>query len=289
MQEVHFLENNLSLITKIPANKLFVENNSFLIQPISDFLIKEVPVALVYNGISHTVMMCTPHDLADFALGFSLAENILQHPNQLYGLDIIERLDCQGKPQGIEIQLEIASRPFMQLKEKRRTMAGRTGCGICGVEQLAQVQQSTQNFPKSDRLHGVDPRIFDRCLSQLEHQQQLAQQTGASHAAAFFSPTGELLAIREDVGRHVALDKLLGWHAKAGNPLGFVFVTSRASFEMVQKCLACGVEMLCAISATTEMAHQLAQAHDFTLLAFTRQGKATLYAGNKRLNFADFK
>ncbi len=264
-------------ITEFNARKLIIENGSLLAETSAENLLKEVPVALVYNGISHTVMMCTPNDLEDFALGFSLAENILNHKTELYGLDIIEG------DQGIEIQLEISSRQFMQLKEKRRSMAGRTGCGICGVEQLEQVQQHCKFFPKSERLQQVDPRILTACLAELEKAQSLSHQTGASHAAAFFSPEGKLLAIREDVGRHVALDKLLGWYAKAENPLGFVFVTSRASFEMVQKCLACGIEMLCAISATTEMAVNIALQNHFTLLGFTRKHKTTVYSGSHRL------
>ena len=268
----------MKLITKIASNQILIENGSFLLKKQQDNLIKEEPVALVYNGISHTVMMCTPQDLEDFALGFSLAENILEDKKELYGLDIIE------SENGIEIQLEIATRQFVKLKEKRRSMAGRTGCGICGVEQLNQVQQDCKFFPKSNRLQMVNPMIFDDCLSQLEQAQSLSKQTGASHAAAFFSPDGKLLALREDVGRHVALDKLLGWYANADKPLGFVFVTSRASFEMVQKCLACGIEMLCAISATTEMAQRLAEENNFTLLAFVRKGKATIYSGSERLS-----
>lgn len=239
-------------------------------------LINEVPVALVYNGISHTVMMCTPEELEDFALGFSLSEGILQSKADLFGLEIVE--SCQG----IEVQLEISSRRFMALKEKRRTMAGRTGCGICGVEQLSQVQQNLSHFTPLDRLKQLNPRIFDDCLQQLEQHQRLASITGASHAAAFFSPEGKLLALREDVGRHVALDKLLGWYAKNDAVIGFVFVTSRASFEMVQKCLACGVEMLCAISATTDMAVKMARDHQFSLAAFTRQGRCTIYSGEQR-------
>lgn len=266
-------------ITKSDALRLVIENGSFLAETHTDLLINEVPVALVYNGISHTVMMCTPQDLADFALGFSLAENILQNKSELYGLDIIET--CNG----IEIQMEISTRRFAELKEKRRSMAGRTGCGICGVEQLEQVQQNCKNFAQNNRLHSVSPLILEHCLAQLEEAQLLSQQTGASHASAFFSQEGKLLAIREDVGRHVALDKLLGWHANENQPLGFVFVTSRASFEMVQKCLACGIEMLCAISATTEMAVKIAQQNHFTLLAFTRKGKTTVYSGGERLMY----
>lgn len=269
----------MNFFTKFDVDHLRIENGSLYLEKKQDQLIREAPVALVYNGISHTVMMCTPNNLEDFALGFSLAENILSNKSELFGLEIVE--SCNG----IEVQMEISSRQFMALKEKRRSMAGRTGCGICGVEQLEQVQQSCKNVVRSDRLQEVNPLILNHCLTQLENAQQLAKQTGASHAAAFFSPDGKLLAIREDVGRHVALDKLLGWYAKAGSPLGFVFVTSRASFEMVQKCLACGIEMLCAISATTELAVTIAQQHHFTLLAFTRHHKTTIYSGEHRLHW----
>ncbi|QTM00424.1 formate dehydrogenase accessory sulfurtransferase FdhD [Mannheimia sp. ZY171111] len=267
----------MNKITKIEVKKLLFLTTGLEKQHCEDNLISEVPVALVYNGISHTVMMATPSDLDDFALGFSLAEGILNAPQELYGLDIIEQ------EQGIEIQLEISTRQFVELKEKRRSMAGRTGCGICGVEQLEQVHQSCKIVKKNNRLQGVNPLILAYCLAQLENAQSLSKETGASHAAAFFSIDGTLLAIREDVGRHVALDKLIGWYAKAGFPNGFVFVTSRASFEMVQKCLAVGIEMLCAISATTEMATKMARDNQFTLLAFARKGKATIYSGAERL------
>lgn len=268
----------MNQITKIEARKLSLSTTELKQQICEDNLISEVPIALVYNGISHAVMMATPSDLEDFALGFSLAEGILNSPQELYGLDVIEQ------ESGVEIQLEISTRQFVALKDKRRSMTGRTGCGICGVEQLEQVNQSCKMVKKNHRLQNVNPMILESCLVQLENAQSLSKETGASHAAAFFSPNGELLAIREDVGRHVALDKLIGWHAKAGSPLGFVFVTSRASFEMVQKCLAVGIEMLCAISATTEMAVKMARENQFTLLAFARKGKATIYAGAERLS-----
>lgn len=278
----HFLSmeetNIVNKITKIDAKKLLFSTTELKQQNCEDNLISEVPVALVYNGISHTVMMTTPSDLDDFALGFSLAEGILNSPQELYGLDVIEQEN------GVEIQLEISTRQFVALKDKRRSMAGRTGCGICGVEQLEQVNQSCKIVKRNNRLQGVNPLILESCLEQLENAQILSKETGASHAAAFFSMQGELLAIREDVGRHVALDKLIGWYAKASYPNGFVFVTSRASFEMVQKCLAVGIEMLCAISATTEMAVKMARDNQFTLLAFTRKGKSTIYSGEERLS-----
>lgn len=266
---------------QLNTHRLSISDRDYSCDVVTENIITETPVALVYNGISHTVMMCTAQDLPDFALGFSLAERILTDKSELYHLEIQQH--CHG----IEIQMDISSRRFMALKAKRRTMAGRTGCGICGVEQLEQVAHDCTFFPTSHRLQGIDPRILDGCLTQLEQQQRLAQQTGASHAAAFFDPQGRLLALREDVGRHVALDKLLGWYAKAGKPLGFVFVTSRASFEMVQKCLVCGIEMLCAISATTEMAVRLSRENHFSLLAFTRRGKTTVYSGIERINTAN--
>lgn len=262
---------------KFSAVKLNLSHGKVQQMTVEDSVIAEVPIALVYNGISHTVMMATPQDLEDFALGFSLAEGIVESQAEIFGIDVVPQCD------GIEVHIELSSRRFVALKEKRRSMAGRTGCGICGVEQLAQVNQSCNLAKKNDRLQQVQPQIFNACLMQLEQAQVLAKQTGASHAAAFFSPEGELLAMREDVGRHVALDKLIGWYEKQNRPLGFVFVTSRASFEMVQKCLAVGIEMLCAISATTEMAVKMAQENQFTLLAFARKDKATIYAGQHRL------
>ena len=263
---------------KINATRLNIVDQSITVYPCEDSLIREIPVALVYNGISHVVMMCTPNNLEDFAIGFSLSEGIISNKSEIYGIDIIEQCD------GIEVQLEISTRRFVELKEKRRSMTGRTGCGICGVEQLEQIKQSCNLAKKSDRLSNINPLIFNHSLEQLEQAQQLSKETGASHAAAFFSPEGELLAIREDVGRHVALDKLIGWYVANNEPLGFVFVTSRASFEMVQKCVAAGIEMLCAISATTEMAAKMAQENGFSLLGFTRKGKATVYSGTNRLN-----
>ena len=120
-------------------------------------------------------------------------------------------------------------------------------------------------------------------MQQLYEAQELGKQTGSTHAAAFFSAEGKLLTIREDVGRHVALDKLLGWHAKADKPQGFIVVTSRASYEMVQKTVSCGIEMLIAISAATDLAVQMAEQYNLTLVGFAREGRATIYSGKERL------
>ena len=270
----------MSWITKRTIN--FIKNltNSttsdcdIIVTERQDTLAKEVPVALVYNDIAHTVMMCSPRDLEDFAMGFSLTEGIIDKPADIYGIDIEEV--CNG----MEARIELATRCFVALKDHRRTLTGRTGCGICGAEQIQQVYK---NIKKLDRTLTVNANQLDGCLQQLYEAQELGKQTGSTHASAFFSVEGKLLAIREDVGRHVALDKLLGWHAKADKPQGFIVVTSRASYEMVQKTVSCGIEMLVAISAATDLAVQMAEQYNLTLVGFAREGRATIYSGKERL------
>ena len=270
----------MSWITKRTIN--FIKNltnsatsdSDIIVTERQDTLAKEVPVALVYNDIAHTVMMCSPRDLEDFAMGFSLTEGIINKPADIYGIDIEEV--CNG----MEARIELATRCFVALKDHRRTLTGRTGCGICGAEQIQQVYK---NVAKLDRTLTLNVRQFDTCLQQLYEAQELGKQTGSTHAAAFFTVDGKLLAIREDVGRHVALDKLLGWHAKADKPQGFIVVTSRASYEMVQKTVSCGIEMLIAISAATDLAVQMAEQYNLTLVGFAREGRATIYSGKERL------
>lgn len=269
-------KRTISFIKKLTNTKPI--GNSITVSEKQDSLAKEVPVALVYNGISHTVMMCSPRDLDDFAMGFSLTEGIIDKPADIYGIDIEEV--CNG----IEARIELATRCFVALKDHRRTLTGRTGCGICGAEQIQQVYK---NIAKLDRTLTVNAAQLDSCLQKLYDAQELGKQTGSTHAAGFFSIAGELLAIREDVGRHVALDKLLGWHAKVGKPRGFVLVTSRASYEMVQKTVSCGIEMLIAISAATDLAVQMAEQYDLTLVGFAREGRATVYSGKERLAICD--
>lgn len=270
----------MSWITKRTINfiknltNLATSDSGIIVTERQDTLAKEVPVALVYNDIAHTVMMCSPRDLEDFAMGFSLTEGIIDKPADIYGIDIEEV--CNG----IEARIELATRCFVALKDHRRTLTGRTGCGICGAEQIQQVYK---NVAKLDRTLTFNVRQFDTCLQQLYEAQELGKQTGSTHAAAFFSAEGKLLAIREDVGRHVALDKLLGWHARADKPQGFIVVTSRASYEMVQKTVSCGIEMLVAISAATDLAVQMAEQYNLTLVGFAREGRATIYSGKERL------
>ncbi|ATZ13155.1 formate dehydrogenase accessory sulfurtransferase FdhD [Erwinia amylovora] len=245
-------------------------------QPQPDWLAEEVPVALVYNGISHVVMMATPKDLAAFAVGFSLSEGIIAVPGDIYAIDIVPA--CNG----IEVRVELSSRRFMALKAQRRAMAGRTGCGVCGVEQLAEIGKPLQPLPFTRHF---DLGQLDSALRQLKDFQPVGQLTGCTHAAAWIDPDGRLRAGCEDVGRHVALDKLLGIRSQAewARADGALLVSSRASYEMVQKAAMCGVEILFAVSAATRLAVEVAERSNLTLAGFSKPGRATIYTHPQRL------
>lgn len=244
---------------------------------ITDVVAEEVPIALEYNGISHAVMMATPADLEDFALGFSLTEGILADPSELYDCEIVQGAE------GIQVQMNVATERFVALKEKRRNLTGRTGCGLCGAETLEQavrhpaaVQAPTLQF-SAEALHAA--------LDAMQAQQQLQQATGATHAAAWMDKDGSIKLVREDVGRHNALDKLIGALAEAKQDFsaGAVIITSRASYEMVQKAATVGLGFIAAISAPTALAIRLAKETDVTLIGFVRRQGHVVYAGPQRL------
>ena len=235
-----------------------------------DWVVEEVPVALVYNGIAHAVMMASPLDLEDFALGFSLTEGIISRPEQLYGVELL------SDPDGIRVEMELAAESFFQLKTRRRALTGRTGCGICGTESLAGAL-----LPSPEVAAGPvpEPRVLGRAFEQLAQSQALHALTGATHAAAAFDSGGRLLAAREDVGRHNALDKLVGTLARAPERPAFVIVTSRASYEMVHKCAVLGAATLVAVSAPTSLAISRARAAGLNLVGFARNGDGVVYTG----------
>jgi len=245
-------------------------------QPIPDWIAQEVPVALVYNGISHVVMMASPKDLTLFAIGFSLSEGIIDHPQEIYGMDVVQV--CNG----MEVQIELSSRRFMALKERRRALAGRTGCGVCGVEQLNDIGKPITPLPFSQTFSLAN---LDMALNNLHAVQPVGNLSGCTHAAAWVLPSGEIAGGHEDVGRHVALDKLLGRRAgeSAAWQQGAALVSSRASYEMVQKAAMCGVEILFAVSAATTLAVEVAERCNLTLVGFCKPGKATIYTHPQRL------
>ncbi|MFX2609037.1 formate dehydrogenase accessory sulfurtransferase FdhD [Enterobacter mori] len=241
-----------------------------------DFLAEEVPVALVYNGISHVVMMASPKDLELFAIGFSLSEGIIDHPQEIYGMDVVKA--CNG----LEVQIELSSRRFMGLKERRRALAGRTGCGVCGVEQLNDIGKPVTPLPFTQTFNLAN---LDKALEHLNDVQPIGQLSGCTHAAAWVLPSGDIIGGHEDVGRHVALDKLLGRRARENDVWqpGAALVSSRASYEMVQKAAMCGVEILFAVSAATTLAVEVAERCNLTLVGFCKPGRATIYTHSQRL------
>ncbi|MFE4112625.1 formate dehydrogenase accessory sulfurtransferase FdhD [Kosakonia sp. YIM B13611] len=258
------------------AREVSLWKRTDLQQAVPDMLAEEVPVALVYNGISHVVMMASPKDLELFAIGFSLSEGIIENASDIYGMDVVS--SCNG----LEVQIELSSRRFMGLKERRRALAGRTGCGVCGVEQLNDIGKPITPLPFTQTF---DLQALDAGLAHLTDFQPVGQLTGCTHAAAWMLPSGELAGGHEDVGRHVALDKLLGHRAREAQAWarGAVLVSSRASYEMVQKSAMCGVEILFAVSAATTLAVEVAQRCNLTLVGFCKPGRATIYTHPQRL------
>jgi len=273
-----FKQNRATHASPLPAGivELSVHRPPHISHATPDFLAEEVPVALVYNGISHVVMMASPKDLELFAIGFSLSEGIIDHPQEIYGMDVVQA--CNG----LEVQIELSSRRFMGLKERRRALAGRTGCGVCGVEQLNDIGKPIIPLPFTQTFNLAH---LDRALVHLNDVQPIGQLSGCTHAAAWVLPSGSIAGGHEDVGRHVALDKLLGRRARENNvwQQGAALVSSRASYEMVQKSAMCGVEILFAVSAATTLAVEVAERCNLTLVGFCKPGRATIYTHPQRL------
>jgi FdhD protein len=240
------------------------------LQSIQDCLAEETPVALIYNGVSHAVMLATAQDLEDFALGFSLSEGIVQSASELYGIEV------QVQRNGMELHCEIANERFIQLKERRRTLAGKTGCGLCGAENLKQAMR----YPGALKTQRTfDSKAIVLGLQAIKSQQKLQQQTGATHASAYVKIDGTVSFVREDIGRHNALDKLVGALAKqAVDKTGFIITTSRASFEMVQKAASADIGMLVAVSAPTGLAVRVAEQCGLTLVGFARDNRYVVYS-----------
>lgn len=237
---------------------------------------EEVPVALAYNGVSHAVMLATPCDLEDFAVGFSLSEGIVRARTEIRGVEAAASAD------GVTVDIAIGSGAFARLKERRRTLAGRTGCGLCGTESLAQVLRP---LPRVTQAVAIDLGALRAAAAALQARQRLHTLTGAAHAAAWAAADGTLVSVREDIGRHNALDKLIGALARerASFADGFALLTSRASSEMVQKAATVGIPLLAAVSAPTSLAIRLAEQHGVTLVAWLRGNRLVVLAHGHRL------
>jgi FdhD protein len=241
-----------------------------------DCVAEEVPVSLAYNGLAHAVMMATPTDLEDLAVGFSLTEGAVCHAGEILDVEISE------SAQGMCIEIEITGRRIHALKEHRRNLAGRTGCGLCGTESLDHVVRALAPVGSAATF---EPSVLAQGLAEMEAAQPLREVTGATHAAAWIGPDGHISLLREDVGRHNALDKLIGALARerVDPGTGAALVTSRASFEMVQKAAAARIGVLAAVSAPTGLAIRTAQSLNLALIGFARQGGHVVYAHGWRL------
>jgi len=242
----------------------------------ADRVAEETPVALEYNGISHATMLASPADLEDFALGFSLTEGIVDRPADVRGIDIVPQFN------GIVVQVEISSACAARLRTRRRAMAGRTGCGLCGVETLPEVLRQVPAVPGAP---AVPLRAVLQAMRAMRASQELHDITGATHAAAWAGADGQVRLLREDVGRHNALDKLVGALARQDMAPGggLALVSSRASYEMVQKCAAAGIGILAAVSAPTALAIRVAQNTNVALLGFVRNADAAIYSHPERI------
>ena len=244
-----------------------------------DEVAAEVPLALTYNKRSHVVMMTTPDALDDFAIGFSLTEGIINQPSDVLDVAVIER------EKGLELAITVNEACFSQLDSQRRNLVGRTGCGLCGAESL---DQAMRNPAVVSSQVSVSNAALQNAIESLNKHQPLQAATGALHGAAWCNTQGEILAVREDVGRHNALDKLIGHLSRGGfDPgSGFALVSSRASYEMVYKAAAAGMEILVAVSAPTTLAIDFAHRSGITLVGFARPGRHNVYTFEGRIQNA---
>lgn len=235
-----------------------------------------MPVALTYNKRSHVVMMVTPNELEDFATGFSLTEGIIDQPSDVLQVSVITR------KKGLELAITVNQTCFARLDEQRRNLVGRTGCGLCGAETLDQAMRN----PAAVASHVVvTPTALQSAIVSLNKHQPLQALTGAVHCAAWCATDGEIVALREDVGRHNALDKLIGHLYRTGFDCGagFVLISSRASYEMLYKAAAAGMEILVAVSAPTALAIDFAHRSGITLVGFARPGRHNVYTFEGRI------
>lgn len=250
------------------------------VEPTQECVAQEVAVCFELDGTPHVVMLATPADLEDFALGFCLTEGLIDEPSEL------ARCEIRLREKGIVLALALAPQASPRDPVPRRNLMGRTGCGLCGTDDLERVIRLPKQALPSTLVRAA---ALERAMRELSGRQPLGQATGATHAAAFCSLDGQIRFVREDVGRHNALDKLIGaiLRARVDPGAGFIAVTSRASVEMVQKTALAGVSILAAVSAPTQLAIQCARDANLLLAGFVREDRATIYAGAPRLQAGD--
>jgi FdhD protein len=244
--------------------------------PSIDLVAEEVPVAITYNGKTHAVMMASPIDLEDFALGFSLTEGIVDSPAD------INQIGLATAKQGIAVQLKVLPSRVERIASRQRSLSGRAGCGICG---LSDISAAVPNLSPLKSTPLPSHIAVDRAAQALQSKQALQQACGGIHGAALCNADGEILILREDIGRHNALDKLIGAAHRASpeSPFesdDFVLLSSRASHELVNKCVIAGIHNLVTISAASSLAIDVAQRTNLNLVGFVRGSRQLVYSGN---------
>ena len=241
-----------------------------------DEVAEEFPIALVYHAVPHVVMLATPADLEDYAVGFTLSEGLVAKPEEIRSIEV------EAGRHAIDVRISIAWERFSALLQQRRNLTGRTGCGLCGAETVEQAIRTPASLEGGASVSVAD---LHAAMTQLGSMQPLNARTGSVHAAAWARPGAGIQYVREDVGRHNALDKVIGAVIRAGDDpaLGYLLITSRASYEMVLKSATVGVTFLAAISAPTSLAVDLAGRCGQTLVGFTRPEQHVVYAGGERL------
>ncbi|HEX4389010.1 MAG TPA: formate dehydrogenase accessory sulfurtransferase FdhD [Steroidobacteraceae bacterium] len=242
----------------------------------TDLVAEEVPVALVYHEVPHVVMLATPADLEDYAVGFTLSEGLVARREEIRGVEVTRGVGVA------DVHITVAWERFSELIKRRRNLTGRTGCGLCGAETASDAIREVPQVPAgvsitSSGLHAA--------IEELSGRQPINARTGSVHAAAWVVPGKGIQVVREDVGRHNALDKTIGAlaRAQADFSAGYMLITSRASYEMVQKCATVGVSLLVALSAPTAFAVRLAERSGLTLVAFARRDQHVIYANPQRV------
>jgi FdhD protein len=263
---------SLSTIREVPV-QVWEDGKS---KDVQDVVVEERPVGLLYQGVPHVVMLASPADLEDLGVGFTWSEGIAQEPGDILSVGVSQTDDS------LTVNLGISSRSFAALLRQRRNLAGRTGCGLCGVENVEDAIRTPKHVGdglriSSDELHAQ--------LSALQELQPVNARTGSVHAAAWALPGKGIQVVREDVGRHNALDKVIGALVRAGkNPgEGYFIITSRASFEMIQKAAMVGVSLVAAVSAPTALAIDVAVKNGVTLVGFARTHRHVVYSHRERI------
>jgi FdhD protein len=267
------MQQHIQSVTPVPAKRIGADGNIAAQQRLVP---AEVPIAISFLGIGYAVMMATPSDIEDFAIGFARSERLIESATDVTGIEV------RAEESGILLGIELADERHDRVLRRVRHRVGESSCGLCGIENL---EQALRPLPKLPAPAAIPPASIFRALEAIRAHQPLNAETGAVHAAALCDPQGEVIAAREDVGRHNAFDKLVGHCLREGRDMsaGFVLLTARCSYELVEKAALAGVPLLVTISAPTSLAISRAGEAGLTLVALARPDSVLVMTDPHRL------